>query len=131
MARSIRKRIDIPLLTPRAIRRSIVHRRKIKTSTERAPPVVKISTAMRRTEIATVTIRTDVSNAKYLCKHYFVNRAFVNRDRIAAKHREERDKKDKEEPNLKMNHVINYHYNIDIKSELKEVRFRLRLHFRE
>lgn len=140
MARSTRKRIkiDIPLLTPRVIRRSIVHQRKIKTSTEKVPPVAKISIVMRKTKIVIVTIRINVSKTKYLRKHYFAL-LLIARGQITAKHREEKDKKDKEEvkvkeePNVKMNHVINqaYHFNMVIKSEMKEVRFLLRLRFEE
>lgn len=54
----------------------------------------------------------------------------IVRDQIAAKHREEKEKKDKEEikvkeeTNMKMNHAINEgYYNMEIKSEIKEVRF--------
>lgn len=57
--------------------------------------------------------------------------AFFNCDQFLAKHREEKEKKDKEEikvkeeTNVKMNHAINegYHYNMEIKSEIKEVKF--------
>lgn len=63
-ARSTRRkriRTDIPLPTPRAIRRSIVRRRKIRTSTEKVHPAVKTSTAMKKTKIAIAMIRIDVS----------------------------------------------------------------------
>lgn len=64
----------------------------------------------------------------------------IARGQITAKHREEKESKDKEEvkvkeePNaVKMNHAINqFHYNLaNIKSEIKEVRFRMRLRFGE
>ncbi|XP_071648951.1 DNA topoisomerase I, mitochondrial isoform X2 [Temnothorax longispinosus] len=49
-------------------------------------------------------------------------------DKDKSKHREEKEKKDKEEvkvkeePNVKMNHAINqgYHFNMEIKTEIKE-----------
>lgn len=64
MARNTRRkrtRTDIPLLTLQATRRSIVRRRKIKTSTEKVRPVAKISTVMKKTKIAIATIRINVS----------------------------------------------------------------------
>ncbi|XP_077275045.1 DNA topoisomerase 1 isoform X1 [Temnothorax americanus] len=51
-----------------------------------------------------------------------------DKDKSIKKHREEKEKKDKEEvkvkeePNVKMNHAINqgYHFNMEIKTEIKE-----------
>jgi len=143
MARSThpkRTRTDIPLLTPPAI--SIVRRKKIKTSTEKVPPVAKISIAMKKTKIAIVMIRTNVSRgiSKYICVIiYFMFSFLIACEQLVAKHREEKEKKDKEEikvkeeSNVKMNHAINegFHYNMEIKCELKEVRFRLQLRFGE
>lgn len=52
---------------------------------------------------------------------------------IAAKHREEKEKKDKEEfkmkeePNMKINHTVNQQFHfVEVKCEVKEVRFCLR-----
>lgn len=60
----------------------------------------------------------------------------ISRGQMVAKHREEKDKKDKEEvkvkeeTNVKMNHIINQGYHYNMKPEIKEVRFRFTITFR-
>lgn len=131
-----RTRTDIPLLILRPIRRSIVRRRKIKTSIEKARPAAKTSIAMKRRKIVIDTTKTSVRHI--LLKSLFVCSAFallclIVVNRISAKHRDDKEKKEKEKEEIKVkeeslvktNHTINegFHYNLNIKTEMKEVRY--------
>lgn len=61
----------------------------------------------------------------------------IARVQITAKHRDEKEKRDKdkeetkvkEETGMKLNHATNerFHYNLEVKQEIKEVRFCLQL----
>jgi len=127
-----RTRRDIPLLILRAIKKSIVHWKK--TSIEKAP-AARISIAMRKIVIDTTKTNVDIISKFFHTSsccllHLVVNNNVFNQ--IVAKHRDDKEKKEKdkeetkvkEETVMKTNHTINEGFNnLDIKSEIKEVSF--------